>query len=310
MRFTLKQLEYFVAAAEAGSITRASAKISISQPAISSAISFLEQELGVTLFLRQQSQGVVLTPAGHGLLEQVKAMLEIGETLYDAANRLNTELRGSLTVGCLVTLAPLVLPGTCHAFTERYPGVQINLFEGSQDRLIGGLRRAEIDVGLTYDMLLPDDIAFVPLVALPPHLLTAAGHTLAERDSVTLSELAECPYILLDLPHSRDYFLSLFADAQMKPNITMRSSQPEVVRTMVANGYGVTISVVRPRNEFALDGSALASVPLRGDGIMPLPLGYVTAARVKKSFLLDAFESHLRESITANHIPGMRAAVT
>ena len=75
MRFTFRQLEYFVAAGETGSITLASERIHISQPSISTAISNLETELGVRLFIRHHAQGLSLTPAGRRLLHEVKGLL-------------------------------------------------------------------------------------------------------------------------------------------------------------------------------------------------------------------------------------------
>ena len=70
MKFTLRQLAYFIAAAETGSITQASKRASISQPAISTAISHIERELEVQLFLRHHAQGLSLTPAGRALLRE------------------------------------------------------------------------------------------------------------------------------------------------------------------------------------------------------------------------------------------------
>lgn len=64
MRFTFRQLEYFVATGESGSIRLASERIHVSQPSISTAISQLEREFGLTLFVRQHAQGLSLTPAG------------------------------------------------------------------------------------------------------------------------------------------------------------------------------------------------------------------------------------------------------
>lgn len=69
MRYTLRQLEYFIAAGEVGSITLASERLCISQPSISTAISHLEREFGVQLFVRHHAQGLSLTPAGHKILK-------------------------------------------------------------------------------------------------------------------------------------------------------------------------------------------------------------------------------------------------
>ena len=75
---------------------------------------------------------------------------------------------------------------------------------------------------------------------------------------MTLAELAGEPLVLLDLPHSREYFRSLFAAEGVEPTVGHRSEHPEVIRTMVANGYGYTLINARPVIDQALDGRRVA----------------------------------------------------
>ncbi|HTI02871.1 MAG TPA: LysR family transcriptional regulator, partial [Acidisoma sp.] len=116
MRYTLRQLQYFVAAAEAGSITLGSEKISISQPSISAAISTLEREFGVQLFIRHHAQGLSLTPAGRRLLVEAKQLLQQAQSLYAVASEAAETVAGPLSVGCMVTMAPMVMPELAHGF--------------------------------------------------------------------------------------------------------------------------------------------------------------------------------------------------
>ncbi|WP_137389019.1 LysR substrate-binding domain-containing protein [Rhodoligotrophos defluvii] len=307
MRFSLRQLQYLVAAAEAGSITRASERISVSQPSISAAISQLETELGITLFVRQFSQGMSLTRPGERVYLEARAILDACERLYEVANQHGSELHGSISVGCLLTLAPMIMPGLCHEFSVRNPGVEISTFEGSQDQLISMTRRGEIDILITYDIHIPEDLEFTQLVALPPYILMAPGHRFATRAEISLHDVGSEPYIMLDLPYSRDYFLSLFTAANVTPNITRRSSQPEVVRTMVANGYGISVFAARPYNERALDGKPVVAIPL-SDEVPRLPLGYALKRQIRPTRIVSAFAQHIRGQIREGHIPGMRAA--
>jgi len=304
MRFTLRQLEYFVAAGETGSITLASERIAISQPSISTAVSHLEKELGVQLFVRHHAQGLSLTPAGHRLLREAKALLQQAEGLYAAAGEATGQLRGRITVGCLVTLAPMVIPELSHAFMASFPEARVHQVEGDQERLLEDLRRAAIDVALTYDLQLTDDIAFEALATLPPHVLVSEIHPLARRSRVSLTELVEEPMILLDLPLSREYFLALFMAEGLAPSIHARSAHQEVVRTMVANGYGYTLANARPRSDQALDGRRLVRVPLAGSP-RPMALGMATAAQLRPSRLIEAFQAHCRSFISDSYIPGM-----
>ncbi len=304
MRFTLKQLEYFVAAGEVGSIKQASERINISQPSISSAISHLETDFGVQLFVRHHAQGLSLTPAGHRLLREARLLLLQAGAIYDVAHETSHEIRGRLALGCFVTLAPMIMPELCHLFQQQHPAVQLQPVEGDHETLIAQLRRADLDIVLSYDLQVPDGITFEALAALPPHVLVAESHPLAERRKVMLQELENEPMILLDLPYSREYFLSIFYQAGFSPKVHARSGQQEVVRTMVANGYGYTLANVRPRNLTALDGRKLRQIPLDGDH-RPLQIGMATLIQDRKTRLLQTFQAHCRDVISDGAVPGM-----
>ncbi|MDO6966745.1 LysR family transcriptional regulator [Rhizobium alvei] len=306
MRFTLRQLEYFIAAGETGSITQASDRINISQPSISTAISQLEQELEVQLFIRHHAQGLSLTPAGRVLLIEAKRLVEQAESLYAAASEASEEVRGLLNVGCLTTLAPMILPELSLSFMSAFPKASIRPHADHQETLLSGLNRAMIDVAITYDLQIPPEIEFTPLVDLPVHALVGESHPLARHSAVTLAELAELPLILLDLPLSSEYFMALFMKEGLQPNIAFRFPQFDVIRTMVANGYGYTLANVTPRSDMALDGRRVVRVRLSGDH-RPMTIGFATLRQLRKSRLLSAFATHARSFISESYIPGMVA---
>jgi DNA-binding transcriptional LysR family regulator len=303
-RFTLRQLSYFIAVAESGSIVLASRRASISESAISTAISQLEQEFDVQLFLRHHAQGLSLTPAGRALLREAKELVQQAQGMYAAASEFNHQLRGQLAVGCFVTLAPIVLPELAHGFMRAFPATQILPREDHQLGLLEGLRRAQIDIAITYDLQLSEDIAFEPLVELPPHALFGDEHPLARRSVVRLRELAELPMILLDLPVSREYFHGLFQQERLEPNIVWRSHNHDVVRSMVANGYGYTLANVRPRADVALDGRRIHRVRLAGD-LQAMRMGIATLRQLRKNRLVEAFQAHCQAVISRDGIPGM-----
>jgi DNA-binding transcriptional LysR family regulator len=304
MKFTLRQLSYFIAAAESGSITLASRRANISQPAISTAISHIEGELDVQLFLRHHAQGLSLTPAGRALLRDAKQLLIQAEGLYSAAADVGLLPRGDLSVGWFSTLAPVVMPELASAFLNAYPAARLRSTESNQEGLLSALRRAEIEVAVTYDLQIGDDIAFAPLASLPPYVLLGVSHPLARERELKLAQLAPLPMVLLDMPVSREYFLALFIRERLEPMIAWSSGQMDAVRTLVANGLGYTLVNVRPRADVALDGRRLCRVPLSGD-LPPVRIGIATLKELKKTRLAEAFERHCTERITATRIPGM-----
>ena len=178
-RFTLRQLEYFVAVGQAGSIAAASEAINVSSPSISAAIAQLEAEFGIQLFVRQHAQGLSLTPGGRRFFGEAKLLLEAADGLHDLAADIAHAARGPIGIGCFVTLAPLILASLRRSFEAAHPGVRVVQSEGDQERLLAMLRRAEIDVAITYDLEIPQDVAFAPLASLPPHAMVAADHRFA-----------------------------------------------------------------------------------------------------------------------------------
>lgn len=309
MRYTFRQLEYFVAAGETGSITIASERINISQPSISTAISHLERELGVQLFIRHHALGLSLTPAGRTLLREAKLVLEHAEQLYSLASSAGDQVRGRLTVGCFVTLAPMVMPELIHSFTSAFPATQLHHVELNHEQLLDGLRRAEIDVVITYDLQIPAEINFFPLAKLPVHVVVSDAHPLASRPAVALDELVSEPLMLLDLPLSREYFLALFMKEGLEPRIGGRSAHQDVLRTMVANGHGYMLANVRPRADTALDGRRVTRVRLAGEH-RPMVIGLATLAQLSKSRLVEAFQNHCKAFVSDSYIPGMVAPET
>ena len=306
MRYTLRQIEYFIAAGETGSVTLASERINISQPSISTAITHLEQELGTQLFLRHHAQGLSLTPVGRLLLIEAKQLVAQAEQLYVTASDASDKVRGQLALGCFVPLAPMVMPELTHSFTRAFPEARIASSVSNHEELIDGLRHARIDAAITYDLMTPEGINFLPLASLPPHIVVGESHPLARAAAVTLAELAAEPLILLDLPISSEYFLALFMKEGLKPNIAARSPYHDLIRTMVANGHGYTIANVRPRSDLAMDGRRVVRVRLSGDH-RPMQLGLASLRSAQRSRLLTAFEDHCRSFISNAYIPGMDA---
>jgi DNA-binding transcriptional LysR family regulator len=92
----------------------------------------------------------------------------------------------------------------------------------------------------------------------------------------------------------------------LSPNIAFRFSQPDIIRTMVANGYGYSLANVTPRSDTALDGRKVVRVRLSGEN-RPMTIGFATLKQLKKSRLLAAFATHAKSFISDAYIPGMVA---
>jgi len=159
--------------------------VNISQPSISTAIAHLEDELGTQLFVRRHAQGLSLTSAGRLLLVEAKRLIEQAEYVYSVASEVGERVRGQLSLGCFITLAPMVMPELSHSFTSSYPESRIIQTVADHEQLLERLLSAELDVAITYDLLIPDEFEFLPLASLPPHVVVSeAGLWRDTRPSV------------------------------------------------------------------------------------------------------------------------------
>lgn len=296
MTFTLKQLAYLVAAADERSVTGAARRLNVSQPSISSAIAQLEARFGLTLFVRHHAQGLAPTPAGQRLVVEARTLLGHAEELRLGALGLGEDLRGELHVGCFVTFAPLLMPGLLRRFRERHPDIRIRLHEEHLQGLLDGLRAGRFDCALTYDLGLGPDIEFAELGEVPLYAMLPHEHALAVENTVSLVDLAAEPLILLGLPQSRDYFLSIFYSLRLEPMIAHETPSFEMVRGLVANGYGCSIMHSRPPSERALDGRRLAYRPVR-EPVRPNRLGLARLGRSRPTRMSAAFQAFCLEQL-------------
>lgn len=304
LRFTLRQLEYFIAVGEAGSIALAAEKVSVTAPSMSSAIAQLEAGFGVQLFTRRHAQGSVLTPTGERFMEQARVVLEEAAKLNDLANIYTGSVLGSLRIGCLRTFVQLMVPQLRRSFESRYPSVEFSQIELDQAQIFDSLGSARIDVALTYDIALPSDIDFQPLRTLPPFVMVDVDHPLAGRTSLTPDDLVGHGMVLLDMPHSSDYFLSLFRALGQRPRIAERTQEVSTQRSLVANGFGFGISNMRTVSDVSMDGKQLKFIPLKTP-VPPLQLGIATSRAAHVSRTIQAFIDHCHEAADAGNLPGL-----
>ncbi|MER7410835.1 LysR family transcriptional regulator [Streptomyces cacaoi] len=296
MGFTLVQLRYFLIAAERGSMTEASAELHIAQSAVSAAIYNLERDLQVQLFIRRRGRGLTLTPAGERLQQQARDLLVRARELEREARGDGETISGPVAVGCFVTLAPSYLPPLFTECTARYPGIEIDVVEAETDQLVHALAAGRIDFALTYGLGLAAEPALSSetIARAPAYVIVSADHPLAGQGSVRLAELSAEPLVLLDLPHSRDYFRSLVAATGTAPDVRYRTQSYETVRSLVARGLGFSVLNQRPATSQTYGGGEIAELELR-DGSPALEVKLASMAGMTQSARALAVMGLLRE---------------
>jgi len=138
-----------------------------------------------------------------------------------------------------------------------------------------------------------------PVADLVPYALLPWGHRLAAGTSLRLAELAREPLVLINLPHSREYFLSLFRHAGVTPVIAYETASLEMVRSLVANGLGVSLLTTRPAHDRSQDGRRLACRRLRG----PLAAQSVALGHPAPQSLRSALAAPFAAAVHAGFAP-------
>lgn len=235
---TLTQLEIFSLVAELRGFTAAAHRLEISQSAVSHALKSLEQELGVELLRRHQSQ-VELSDIGQQLLLRARAMLGLANTLRQEAADSRGMKTGTLRIGSFGPTSSIkLLPRILQHYRAAHPGIEVHIDEGPDRQVIQWLEERRIDIGF---VVLPqerfDTIALIEdqMVALLP-----ADHALAGRDSVSLSDLCQDPFVLTEAGSS-ELVSRLFNTARLTPNIRYRCSQLLSTLDTVARGDALTV---------------------------------------------------------------------
>jgi DNA-binding transcriptional LysR family regulator len=258
---SLRHVRCFLAVAEHGSTAAAARRLHISQPAVSVAIKELEALLGRPLFDRLPARGLVPTRFGLGKLSQAQS-LAAGIAAFGSPGSADGAATGHVTFGYFTTLGPQYVPGILRRMGRRCPRVTVTPVEADLDELIALLESGRVELGLTYEVRPAPRVSAERIAQLAPYAVLPARHPLARKASVTPAELAADPFILIDLPSSRDFLLSVFRTAGIEPTIAHRTHSLEMVFGMVANELGVSVLVTKPAGSRAYDGKRVARVPL------------------------------------------------
>ena len=262
---SLRQLECFVAAADAGSLAAGAQLCGASPSAVALAVTELEKRLGVQLLIRQQAKGVHLTEAGARVVADARTVLAHAGDLVTAAQSEGTEVAGQLTVGCYTTLAPFFVPPLLDEYAARYPRVDLSVVVGSQDELQELLLTGRAEVALVYDRGLGGHLEHRLVRRCAPYVLLPADHALARQGRVRLSQLAPEPLIALDIPPSLQNSERILRDAGFEPEVRYRAANIEMVRCLVGRGLGYALLVQRWPNDVSYEGRPLASVEILDD---------------------------------------------
>jgi LysR family hydrogen peroxide-inducible transcriptional activator len=235
------QLRYVCAVADTGNFSRAAERCQIAQPSLSQQVLKLEEELGTKLFDRL-GRSIRLTEAGHAFIPRARAILEQMEAARSSAADQNTDLRGSVAVGVIPTVAPYLMPIYTAGFAKKYPDAKLRIVEETTSVLVEGLRDLSIDVAILALPLRHKDLELFPIRTEPLFAALSTDHPRASAKLLALKDLRGESFVMLRGGHCfRDLSINTCTRARITPNIVFESEQFSSLLGMVAAGVGVSL---------------------------------------------------------------------
>jgi len=257
----IRQLGYFVKAAELLHFTKAAEAVYITQSTLSQQIKLLEQELGMPLFDRV-GKHVNLTEAGKVFLNHARRVLLEVEKGKQAINDLGNLLAGELRIGVTYAFTSMILP-VLPIFSKQYPNLKINLEYGAPEDLELKLKQSELDLILAFHNQSNDpDFDLQPLSKSNIVMVVSKNNKLAKLKSISLKDVLDLNLILPAKGFSsRNFVDELFEKKKIKPSIRVELNDMHSLLSLVQNGDLVSII-----NEKALiDWDQLVAVPITGN---------------------------------------------
>ncbi len=237
---TNRQLQYMLALAKALHFGDAAQKCFVTQSTLSAGIRDLETLLNVQLFERTK-RTVRLTTAGQQMVARAKIIIQLTTDLSDAAA--NTRpLCGPLRLGVIPTIAPFLLPRVLPSIRSQYPALELILVEDESANIVDQLQAGELDV-ILYALPFPTTGLHNQHLANDPFYLTVpADHPLAEKTSVSITDFADEPMLLLNQGHClREHAMDACKLQGGAPANGFSGTSLQTIVQMVAGGSGITI---------------------------------------------------------------------
>lgn len=223
-------------------ISAAAKALHTSQSGVSKQILELEEELGITIFVRRSNRVIGISDAGRTLLSLAERIVNDAETMHAIAADYSSKSAGSFVVATTHLHARHTLPGFVSTFARKHQEVSLQLCAGTPTECCRLVAQGAADVAISLPPDATEGLVTIPAYKLARCLVTPIGHPLLSAARLDLKAIAKYPLITYD-----DTFLSrrvvkqIFEEADLKPTIALRAIDPEICKTYVATGMGVAI---------------------------------------------------------------------
>lgn len=238
----IKSLKYFLAVVQEGNITQAAKKLCIAQPPLSRQIRLLEEELGVTLFLRGKKK-IQLTEEGRFLKQQAEEILALMEKTQDQMGKLGNAIHGLVSIAAVESFGIGLLSEVIEEFHGLYPEVHFQVWCGNSDEVRDKLERGLADVGIVREPVYMEQSERIFLQSEPWVAVMSPSHPLAEEkeEEIPLSRLGTEPLMVPVRASLQDEINHWFNEAAQERDIFCYFNSAASMIPMVEKGMGIAI---------------------------------------------------------------------
>jgi LysR family transcriptional regulator, low CO2-responsive transcriptional regulator len=266
------QLETFLEVARHSSFSRAAERRFRTQPAISSQIRALEEEVGAKLFDRSGGK-VALTGAGKVFQEYAEQTLQARKAMLVTVAEMERVPRGEIVVGANEATCLHILPEVFAEFKKQYPEVGVQISRLERAKILESIIDNSVDFGVVSVPIDDKRLTVVNIHRDELVIIVAPGHPLSRKKQAGVAEVAQFPVLLPKAGRTRDALENLFDDRRLKPRIAMELDSSELLKRFVAADVGVGFIARSNVNEEVRAGT-LAAVAM-ADGSVRRDLALV-----------------------------------
>lgn len=247
-----RSLECFVTVAQIGGVRAAARALNLTQPAVTTRIKRLEDEIGFPLFERR-GRGIALSERGRLFLPRAIATVEAMAETRTSAALIRDGREGVLRIGYTAIGALSIVPPLLRAFKDARPEVLLELREMTSHPIERALARRELDAGILHPPVSEESLTLEPLTAYGFKAMLPKAHKLASARTLCLADIADEPFIMVGRhvgPAIFDRLMSCCLVAGFQPSIAQETDTSLSVLGLVAAGAGVGL-VIEPIARFA-----------------------------------------------------------
>lgn len=241
---TLKQMVYFLKIAETENLTKAAELLNVSQPPLSYQLKTLEEELGVSLFIREPRR-LVITEEGRFLKERVEKIIKDVDKMIEDMGKFAERRRNVINIGVVSSVNANILPQTLDEFCKMHRDVVVNVYDGSSSHVLHLIEKGMIDVGILrepFDTEMYESKRLCIAGAENDYFVAVGQREIFEgnlEQDITLNKLGDYPLII----HRRfeESLKKKFTEKGIIPNIVVRNDNTLTSIECVKHGFGVAI---------------------------------------------------------------------